>query len=75
MIEWFQVIWVQGYQKHKKPKVLRTLDKVKNSYSPLMLSPTVINPKKNPNQNLINGLFWFFDKVFIFNNAIKNYYQ
>jgi len=51
------VIWLQGYQKHKKPKVLKILAKVKVSNNAIKLIPTEIAPIENPNQDLINGLF------------------
>lgn len=71
----FHVIWVHGYQQHKNPKVLRTLERVKYSDNPWKLSPTVMSPKKNPNQDFIARLFWSIDNFFICNNAINNYSQ
>ena len=67
------VIWLQGYQKHKKPKVLKIPAKSKLLDKPNRLMATDAAPKTKPNQDLIKGaLGEVIDKLFILEFYIKD---
>ncbi|MBQ0141143.1 MAG: hypothetical protein KBT36_17915 [Kurthia sp.] len=67
------VIWLQGYQKHKKTKVLKIPAKSKLLDNPDRLIATDAAPKAKPNQDLIKGaLGELIDRLFIVKFFIKD---
>jgi len=66
------VIWLQGYQKHIKPKVLKIPAKSKLLDNPDRLMATDTAPKAKPNQDLIKAVLGeLIDKLFILEFYIK----
>ena len=51
------VVWLKGYKAHRKPNTVNTSDNVGVFNKSSRLKATKINPKENPNQDLIIGLF------------------